>query len=72
MSFFHDGQRWEVVDLTWDGWVAVLLDEDCPTHYRAFFPFLDLPTLSVEPRSAKQLNANRWLSLNDSYDPQAS
>jgi hypothetical protein len=51
MYFLHDGQQWEVVDITWDGWVAVLFEGGCRTHYRALFPFNDPPAANREKLS---------------------
>lgn len=46
MSILHDGQTWEIIDMTWDGWVAALIEDGCRTHYRAFLPFQE-PNLSI-------------------------
>ena len=45
MSILHDGQTWEVIDMNWDGWIAVLIEDDFRTHYRAFVPFQE-PTVA--------------------------
>ena len=51
MSILHDGQTWEVIDMNWDGWVAVLIENGCRTHYRTFLPFQDLTVATTKHRS---------------------
>ena len=56
MSILHDGQTWEVIDMTWDGWVAVLIENGCRTHYRAFLPFQETTGTSTKARRARDRN----------------
>ncbi len=53
MSILHDGQTWEVIDMTWDGWVAVLVEDGCRTHYRTFLPFQESTGTSAKARRAR-------------------
>ncbi len=51
MGILHDGQTWEVIDLTWDGWVAVLIEDGFRTHHRTFLPFQEPTVAFAKPRS---------------------
>jgi hypothetical protein len=63
MSILHDGKTWEVVDMTWDGWVAVLIQDGFQTHYRAFLPFQE-PTVDSSKAHSSKLHTRHRHTLN--------
>ncbi len=47
MMIQDKGQLWAVVDMTWDGWVAVRIVDGMRTHRRGLFPFAEVQLISV-------------------------
>ncbi|HEY9824898.1 MAG TPA: hypothetical protein V6D19_05580 [Stenomitos sp.] len=63
MRILVDDHYWEIVDLSWEGWIAVLVEDNCRTHFRALIPFHDA-TITIMRDSTGDRSTGHDVSYN--------
>ncbi|HEY9824471.1 MAG TPA: hypothetical protein V6D19_03425 [Stenomitos sp.] len=64
MRILVDDHYWEIVDLTWEGSIAVLIEDGYRTHFRTLIPFQDSTEYTLQVSTGDRVPNNSDASWN--------